>query len=163
MAQLKLTDCRTEIERLKGELRILKKNNKKLQLRVQTFEKKIELEQVKKRTLSNQLENTADEFEQIKIERDTYFSLVFDHRLIFKMRRKKNVFIVSSKRQKRKKKNLVKYEIKWLKINKNWSNLKNVLKIIETKIEIEPMNFQNRKLIDIFSVHFWWNSSILSF
>ena len=75
ISQLKLTEYRTEIERLKGEILALKKLAKKLQLRVQTYENKLQLEQIKETKLTNIIEQTTDEFEQIKIERDTYLAL----------------------------------------------------------------------------------------
>jgi hypothetical protein len=56
----------------------MKKTNKKLQLRVQTFEKKLQLQQVKEERITTMFEKTNDEFEQIKIERDTYLSLVIN-------------------------------------------------------------------------------------
>ena len=73
---MKLTDYRSEIERLKGELLALKKSNKKLQLRVQTFENKLQLAQVKEERIITKFENTNEEFDQMKIERDTYLALV---------------------------------------------------------------------------------------
>jgi hypothetical protein len=73
---MKLIDCRADIERYKGELKILKKMNQKLQLRVQTFEKKLELEQVKEQRINTMLDKTNDELEQTKLERDTYLTLV---------------------------------------------------------------------------------------
>jgi hypothetical protein len=64
------------MERLKGEIKATKKVNKKLQLRLQTFEKKLELQQVKEQHITTILDKTHEEFEQTKIERDTYFTLV---------------------------------------------------------------------------------------
>lgn len=97
MAQLKLTDCRTDLERLKGDLKAVKKANKKLSLRVQTFEKKLELQQVKEQRLTTTIEQLNEEFEQAKQERDTYFTLVrqrtlmerIDDRMICLRRRKR--------------------------------------------------------------------------
>jgi hypothetical protein len=54
----------------------MKKSNQKLQLRVQVFEKKLELQQVKEERIKSSYEKTNDEFEQVKIERDTYLTLV---------------------------------------------------------------------------------------
>jgi hypothetical protein len=56
----------------------LKKANKKFELRVQTFEKKLVLGQVKEGRITSMYEKLNEEFEQIKIERDTYFTLVID-------------------------------------------------------------------------------------
>ncbi len=56
----------------------MKKSNQKLQLRVQVFEKKLELQQVKEERIKSSYEKTNDEFEQVKIERDTYLTLVID-------------------------------------------------------------------------------------
>jgi hypothetical protein len=55
----------------------LKTLNKKLQIRLQTFEKKLELQQVKEQRITTMFEQTNEEFEQTKIERDTYLTLVF--------------------------------------------------------------------------------------
>lgn len=55
----------------------MKKSNKKLQLRVQTFEKKLELQHVKEERITSLYEKTNEEFEQTKIERDTYLTLVY--------------------------------------------------------------------------------------
>lgn len=75
ISQLKLTEYRSEIERLKGEILALNKLTKKLQLRVQTYENKLQLEQIKENKLTNLIEKTNEEFEQTKIERDTYLAL----------------------------------------------------------------------------------------
>ncbi|UJR28194.1 hypothetical protein I4U23_009445 [Adineta vaga] len=77
VSHLKLTENRSDVERLKGEIKILKKLNKKLQLRVQTYEKKLDLEQVKEQRITTILEKTAEDLEQTRIERDTYLTLVF--------------------------------------------------------------------------------------
>jgi len=76
ISQVKLIEYRSDIERLKGEIRAMKKSNKKLQLRVQTFEKKLELQRVKEERITSMYEKTNEDFEQIKIERDTYLALV---------------------------------------------------------------------------------------
>ena len=76
ISHLKLTDQRSVVERLKGEIKVLKKTVKKLQLRVQTYEKKLELEQVKEQRITTILDKTNEDLEQTKIERDTYLELV---------------------------------------------------------------------------------------
>ncbi|CAF0777451.1 unnamed protein product [Adineta ricciae] len=75
ISHLKLTDQRSDVERLKGEIKVLKKTVKKLQLRVQTYEKKLELEQVKEQRITTILDKTNEDLEQTKIERDTYLEL----------------------------------------------------------------------------------------
>lgn len=45
-------------------------------LRVQTFEKKLELQQIKEQRVTAMVDQSAEEFEQVKQERDTYFTLV---------------------------------------------------------------------------------------
>ena len=45
-------------------------------LRVQTFEKKLELQQIKEQRVTAMVDQSAEEFEQLKQERDTYFTLV---------------------------------------------------------------------------------------
>jgi len=59
----------------------MKKLNRKLQLRVQTYEKKLELEHVKEQRIITMFEKTNDELEQTKIERDTYFTLVLTKKI----------------------------------------------------------------------------------
>ena len=54
----------------------MKKINKKLQLRVQTFEKKLQLQQVKEERIITMYDKTNEDFEQVKIERDTYLAVV---------------------------------------------------------------------------------------
>ena len=54
----------------------MKKINKKLQLRVQTYEKKLQLQQVKEERITMMYEKINEDFEQVKIERDTYLTLV---------------------------------------------------------------------------------------
>ncbi|CAF2897491.1 unnamed protein product [Rotaria sp. Silwood2] len=75
ISQLKLTENRSDIERLKGEIKAMKKINKKLQLRVQTHENKLQLQQVKEQRITTIFEKTNEELEQTKIERDTYLAL----------------------------------------------------------------------------------------
>lgn len=54
----------------------MKRLNKKLDLRVQTFEKKLVIQQVKEQKLTNMIEATNEELEKTKLERDTYAALV---------------------------------------------------------------------------------------
>jgi hypothetical protein len=61
----------------------MKKINKKLQLRLQTFEKKLELQQVREQRITTMFEKTNEELEQTKIERDTYLTLVFKTKICF--------------------------------------------------------------------------------
>ncbi|CAF4657554.1 unnamed protein product, partial [Rotaria sp. Silwood1] len=75
ISQLKLTENRSEIERLKGEIKAMKKTNKKYLLRVQTHEKKVELQQIKEQRITTMFEKINEELEQIKLERDTYLAL----------------------------------------------------------------------------------------
>jgi hypothetical protein len=78
----------------------MKKTNKKLQLRVQTFEKKLQLQQVKEERMTTMFEKTNDEFEQIKIERDTYLSLVIN---IYEQKKEEEEFLFFRLKQKKKK------------------------------------------------------------
>ncbi|CAF0741166.1 unnamed protein product [Adineta steineri] len=75
ICQLKLTEHRSDIERFKGEIKVLKKLNKKLQLRVQTYEKKLELQQIKEQRITTMLEKSTEDYEETKLERDTYLTL----------------------------------------------------------------------------------------
>ncbi len=68
----------------------MKKSNKKLQLRIQTYEKKLELEQIREQRITTMFEQTNEELEQTKIERDTYLTLVFIN--------KKNTFFLLIKK-----------------------------------------------------------------
>ncbi|CAF0866434.1 unnamed protein product [Didymodactylos carnosus] len=72
----KLTDSKSENERLKGEIRTLEKVNKKFQLRIQNFEKKLEIQQIKEQKALVLLAKVTDEVDQIRLERDTYHSMV---------------------------------------------------------------------------------------
>jgi hypothetical protein len=78
----------------------MKKTKKKLQLRVQTFEKKLQLQQVKEERMTTMFEKTNDEFEQIKIERDTYLSLVIN---IYEQKKEEEEFLFFRLKQKKKK------------------------------------------------------------
>ncbi|CAF4499406.1 unnamed protein product, partial [Didymodactylos carnosus] len=75
IVSLKLTDSKSEIERLKGEMRALKKINRKFQLRIQNFEKKLEIQQIKEQKTLSVLAKVTDEADHIKLERDTYHSM----------------------------------------------------------------------------------------
>jgi len=77
----------------------MKKTNKKLQLRVQTFEKKLQLQQVKEERITTMFEKTNDEFEQIKIERDTYLSLVIN---IYEQKKEEEYLFFRLKQKKKK-------------------------------------------------------------
>ena len=96
---MKLTDCRSDLERLKGDLKATKKANKKFQLRVQTFEKKLELQQIKEQRVTSMIDQTTEEFEQIKQERDTYLTLVSRHDIESK-REKSTTFVLSKAKKK---------------------------------------------------------------
>lgn len=73
---MKLTEHRSDVERLKGEIKVLKKLNRKLQLRVQTFEKKLELQQVKEQRVAATFESTAKELDDFRAEREAYMAFV---------------------------------------------------------------------------------------
>jgi hypothetical protein len=57
-------------------MKVLKKLNRKLQLRVQTFEKKLELQQVKEQRITSMFETTTKELEDLRTERETYIAFV---------------------------------------------------------------------------------------
>ena len=75
-ALLKLTECRSNIEQLKGDIKETKKLNRKLQLRVETFEKKFQLQQIKEQQITTMLDKAHDEVEKSKLEQETYSNLV---------------------------------------------------------------------------------------
>ena len=76
VSQMKLMEYRSDVERLKGEIQVMKKTNKKLHLRVQTFENKLQLEQVKHERIATTFRTTNEELEQTKIERDDCLKFV---------------------------------------------------------------------------------------
>lgn len=69
-ATLKLSETRDELDRLKIDFKETKKLNKKLQLRVQTFEKKLEVEQIKEQQLTALVDKTNEQVERMKIEQE---------------------------------------------------------------------------------------------
>ena len=54
----------------------MKKSNRKLQLRVQTYEKKLELQQMKEQQTAVMLEKANEDVERSKLEQETYSKLV---------------------------------------------------------------------------------------
>ncbi len=73
---MKLSECRNDIERLKGDIKETKKSNRKLQLRVQTYEKKLELQQMKEQQMTTMLDRANEDVERTKLEQETYSILV---------------------------------------------------------------------------------------
>ncbi len=73
---MKLSECRNDIERLKGDIKETKKSNRKLQLRVQTYEKKLELQQMKEQQMTTMLDRANEDVERMKLEQETYSILV---------------------------------------------------------------------------------------
>ncbi|CAF1128948.1 unnamed protein product [Rotaria sordida] len=74
VAQLTLTECRNNIERLKNDIHSTKKLNRKLLLRVETFGKKLELQQIKEQRTTTMLDKANEEIEKYKLEQETYFT-----------------------------------------------------------------------------------------
>jgi len=64
------------MERLKGDIKEIKKSNRKLQLRVQTFEKKFELKNLKEQQIIAMLDKANEEVEKSKLEHENYSILV---------------------------------------------------------------------------------------
>ncbi|UJR21266.1 hypothetical protein I4U23_024361 [Adineta vaga] len=75
-AQLKLSENRNDTERLKSDLKVAKKLTQKLQIRVQTFEKKLELHQIREQRTTALLDKTSEETEKRKLEQDAYSIMV---------------------------------------------------------------------------------------
>ena len=75
VAQSKLAENRSDMERLKGDIKATKKLNQKLQIRVQTYEKKLELQQVKEQRITALLDKANDDVEKCKLEQETYILL----------------------------------------------------------------------------------------
>lgn len=63
------------MERLKSDIKATKKLNQKLQIRVQTYEKKLELQQVKEQRITSLLDKANDDVEKCKLEQETYILL----------------------------------------------------------------------------------------
>ena len=64
------------MERLKNDLKAAKKLNQKLQIRVQTFEKKLELQQMKEQRTATLLDKANVEAEKYRLEQEAYSILV---------------------------------------------------------------------------------------
>lgn len=75
-AQLKLSEFRNEMERLRSDTHATKKMNRKLQLRVQNFEKKLELQQIKEQRTEAMLEKANGDIERMKLEQESHSILV---------------------------------------------------------------------------------------
>ncbi|CAF1272609.1 unnamed protein product [Adineta steineri] len=71
-AQLKLSENRSDMERLKNDIKTIKKLNQKLQIRVQTFEKKLELQQMKEQRTTAMLDKAHEDAEKYKLEQEAY-------------------------------------------------------------------------------------------
>ena len=112
-------------------MKAMKKFNKKLQLRVQTFEKKFELQQIKEQRRTTMFDQTNDELEQIKIERDTYLTLVM---------------IVSFKRKKIKTFPCIKAKTKEEELNKTQTHLmQNIDKLSELERRLESYRNKSKE------------------
>ncbi|CAF2411488.1 unnamed protein product [Rotaria sp. Silwood2] len=72
VAQLTLTESRNDNERLKNDINTIKKSNRKLEIRVKTFEKKLELQQLKEQRTTTMLDKANEEVEKCKLEQETY-------------------------------------------------------------------------------------------
>lgn len=73
---MQLSEYRNAIERLKDDITATKKINRKLLLRIQTYEKKLELQQMKEQRTSTMLDKANEEIEKSKLEQENYFLLV---------------------------------------------------------------------------------------
>ena len=78
MAQSKLSEYQNDMERLRGEIKATTKFNRKLQTRVQTFEKKLELQQIKEQHTSTIFDQTNEALEKTKLEQEAHASIVND-------------------------------------------------------------------------------------
>ncbi|CAF5101670.1 unnamed protein product, partial [Rotaria magnacalcarata] len=75
IAQIQLNETRNSIERVKGEITATKKINRKLLLRVQTYEKKLELQQIKEQRTTAMLDKSNEDIEKYKLEQENHFTL----------------------------------------------------------------------------------------
>lgn len=73
---MKLSENRGDMERLKNDLKAAKKLNQKLQIRVQTFEKKLELQQIKEQRTATLLDKANEDAEKFRLEQEAYSILV---------------------------------------------------------------------------------------
>jgi hypothetical protein len=64
------------MERLKGDIKETKRSNRKLEIRVQTFEKKLELERMKEEQTTAMLHKAHEDVEKSKLVQENYSILV---------------------------------------------------------------------------------------
>ena len=70
------------MERLRGEIKATTKYNRKLQIRVQTFEKKLELQQIKEQHTTAIVDQTNEALEKTKFEQEAHASIVMQSMII---------------------------------------------------------------------------------
>lgn len=75
-ASTKLTESRSEIERLKSDMKETRKANQKLQTRVQTYQNKLELQEIKEQQLKTTWDRMNEDIERMKSEQENYAILV---------------------------------------------------------------------------------------
>ena len=143
---MKLNECRNDIEHLKNDAKETKKSNRKLQLRVQTYEKKLELQQIKEQQMTAMLEKANEDVDRIKLEQETYSILV--SRNSFEVYFFPINLICDIRRREIKKKKQVKLENECKKANRNYLNLKIVSKAIRIKAKNVLRMFTNSKFIE---------------
>jgi hypothetical protein len=64
------------MERLKSDIKETKRSNRKLEIRVQTFEKKLELERMKEEQMTTMLHKAHEDVEKSKLEQENSSILV---------------------------------------------------------------------------------------
>lgn len=82
---MKLIELRNEIQQIRTEIRATNKINRKLQLRVQTTEKKLELQQIKEQQTVDLLQKSNEQLEKNQIEQE---NLLVSVKILFGKREK---------------------------------------------------------------------------
>lgn len=72
----KLTESRSDIERMKTDMKDTRKANQKLQARVQTYQNKLELHEIKEQQMKIGYEKMNEDIERLKFEQENYAILV---------------------------------------------------------------------------------------
>jgi chromosome segregation ATPase len=78
---MSLNDNRNDFERLNEKIKETSRVNRKLQLRVETFEKKLELEQMKEQRTLTMYKQVNEQLDKYRSEHDDYLTSVDNRRV----------------------------------------------------------------------------------
>jgi hypothetical protein len=137
-----LSECRNDIERLKEDIKETKKSNRKLQLRVQTYEKKLELQQMKEQQMTTILDKANEDVERTKLEQETYSILVNRNDSIHSKILLRNIHRLELKKKKQ-----IEPKNECKKKYRNYLNLKIVSKVIKVKVKNVLPKYKNSKFL----------------